>query len=170
MEAMEAAVGLVTEALTVVGAIASVYLAVGIAAAFLEGQFAAMLDEPGVRAEVVRRIALLVLCVAAIAFANLVARDVAALLSPGGATAGSIRVSILRIGVYFVDVLVGLAVILMAVGVAFGFVDTQLQTVLGQAAGFSAALSRAATVILLGVGALLTVAISRIVIGALGGS
>ncbi len=165
---MEAAVSLVTEALTIVGAIASVYLTVGIAVAFLEGQFAAMLDEPGVRAEVMRRIALLVLCVAVIAFANLIARDVAALLHPG-MTSQAIRAAILRIGVYFADVLVGLAVVLMAVGVAFGFVDTQLQAVLGHAAGFSVALSRVTTVILLGVGALLTVVISRIIIGALGG-
>ncbi len=167
---METAVRLTTEGLTIVGAIASVYLTVGIAVAFLEGQFAAMLDEPGVRAEVLRRITLLILCVAVIAFVNLVARDVAALLEPAGATAESTRAAILRIGVYFVDVLIGLAVVLMAVGVLFGFVDTQLQAVLGRAVGLSTALSRVAAVALLGIGALLTVAISRIVIGALGGS
>lgn len=167
---MDVVVGLVTEGLTVIGAIASVYLAVGIAAAFVEGQFAAMVEEPGVRAEVMRRISLLVMCLAVIAFANLVARDVAQVLGAGAGDAGSIRASVLRIGVYFVDLLIGLAVVLMAVGVAFGFTDTQLQAVLGRPVGFSVALSRVTAVVLLGIGALLTIAISRVVIGALGGS
>jgi hypothetical protein len=166
---VDAAVGLVSEALTIVGAAASVYLAAGIAVAFLEGQVAGLLDQPGARADVLRRISLLVGCVALIAFANLVARDVAALLEPATGAAG-VRAAVLRIGVYFVDMLVGLAVVLMAVGVAFGFVDTQLQVTLGRAAGLSVALSRVAAVVLLGVGALLTVALSRMVIGALGGS
>lgn len=167
---MDAVVGLVTEALTIVGAIASVYLAVGIAAAFLEGQFAAMLDEPGVRAEVMHRITLLTLCLAVIAFANLIAGDVAALLGATGSDPAALRAAVLRIGAYFVDVLVGLVVVLMAVGVMLGFVDTQLQAVLGRPAGLSVALSRVAAVVLLGLGGLLTVAISRVVVRALGGS
>lgn len=166
---MDIAVGLVTQALNVIGAVVSVYLAAGIAVAFVEGQFAAMTGQAGVKADVMQRISLLVLCVAVVAFANVVARDVMTVLGTGLGDAGEIRAAILRIGVYFVDMLVGIAVVLMAVGVAFGFVDTQLQAVLGQPAGFSAAMSRVTAVVLLGIGALLTIAISRIVVGALGG-
>lgn len=164
---MDAVVELVTEGLTIVGAVASAYLAVGIAVAFLEGQFAAMLDEPGVRAEVMHRITLLILCLAVIAFANLIAGDVAAILGSVGSDAGEIRTAVLRIGAYFVDVLVGLVVVLMAVGVMLGFVDTQLQAMLGRPVGLSVALSRVAAVVLLGLGGLLTVVISRIVVRAL---
>ena len=167
---METAVGLVTEGLTLIGTIASVYLAVGIAAAFVEGQFASMTGQAGVRAEVMGRISLLVLCVAVIAFAHLIAQDVVTVLEETGTQdTAVIRTAILRIGVYFVDVLIGLAVVLMAVGVAFGFVDTQLQVVLGRPAGFSTAIGRVAAVVVLGVGAFLTIVISRIVVGALGG-
>lgn len=166
---METAVGLVTEGLTIVGAIVSVYLAAGIATAFVEGQVAVMTGQAGVRADVMRRISLLVMCVAVIAFANLITQDVVTVLTADAGSAAGIRSAILRIGVFFVDVLVGLAVVLMAVGVAFGFADTQLQVVLGQPAGFSTAMSRVTAVVMLGIGALLTVAISRIVVGALGG-
>lgn len=166
---MDAAVQLVTEGLTVVGAIVSVYLAVGIAAAFVEGEFAAMTGSAQARADVMYRIGLLTLCVAVVAFANVVAGDVAALLGDGVTSAADARDAVLRIGVYFLDMLIGLAVVVMAVGVAFGFVDAQLQAMLGQPGAFSTAMTRVVGVVLLGVGALFTVTISRIVIRAFGG-
>lgn len=160
-------IGLVKQALTIVAAIVSVYLAVGIAAAFLEGQFAAMTEQPAVKAEILQRITLLALCVAVIAFANVAAYDLGMIILSGGL--GDARGAILRVGVYFVDILIGLTVVMMAVGVAFGFVDTQLQVVLGRPVGFSTALSRVTAVVLLGIAGLLTVPISGIVIRALGG-
>lgn len=164
---MDAAVHLVIEGLSVVGAIVSVYLAVGIAAAFVEGEFAAMTGSSQARADVLYRISLLVLCVAVVAFANIVGKDVAALLGNGVTSAEDAREAILRIGVYFLDMLIGLAVVVMAVGVAFGFVDAQLQALLGRPGSLSTAMARLVGVTLLGVGALFTVVISHIVIRAL---
>jgi len=166
---MDTAVQLVTEGLTVVGAIVSVYLAVGIAAAFVEGEFAAMTGSARAHADVLYRIGLLTLCVALVAFANVVAGDVASLLGNGVSGAQEAREAILRIGVYFLDMVIGLAIVVMAVGVAFGFVDGQLQTILGRPGSLSTAMTRVVGVVLLGVGALFTVTISRIVIRALGG-
>jgi len=169
MGATDVIVGLVGEALTVIGAIVSVYLAAGIGVAFLEGGLASALGEPGVRAEVMRRIVLLVLCVAFVAFANVIAGEVRTMVSGMGETAVSVRGAVLRVGAYFVDILVGAAVVVMAVGVAFGFVDMQLNTIFGRPGGLSAAMARVAAVILLGVGGLLTIVVSHVVIRALGG-
>lgn len=168
-EGVGAAVRLVTEGLSIVLAIVSVYLTVGIGTAFVEGQFAAMTDSPGARAEIMYRISLLVMCVAVIAFSHLISADVVAILGGGITDFANFRAAMLRIGMYFVDIVIGIAVVLMAVGVAFGFVDTQLQTVLGQPVGLSTALSRITAVLILGIGALMTVAIARAIIMALGG-
>lgn len=165
---MEIVARLVGEGLSIVGAIASVYLAVGIALAFVEGQFAAMTENPGVRAEVMYRISLLVLCLAVVAFARPLTRVVTeAILSAGDP--GAVRAGILRLGAYFVDILIATAAILMAVGIAFGFVDHQLQVLLGHPGGVSVAIGRIVAVVVLGVGAMLTILLSRIVVRALGG-
>jgi hypothetical protein len=164
---LDTAVELAGQALSVIGAVASVYLAAGIVVAFVEGQIASMAGQPNVRADVMYRISLLAACVAVVAFAAPIARDVAGILEGIGADADAVRAAILDLGQYCASILIGLTVVVMAVGVALGFVDTQLNAVLGQPVGLSVALHRVAAVALLGIGGMMGMAIARIVVSAL---
>lgn len=158
---------LVADALQIVFAIASVYLALGLLSAFLQGEYAAMSDRPGVKAEVMQKVGLLVVCVTVIAFADGVGIRAAYAFRDVGGSADAARSAVLELGQYVAVILIWMVVIVMAVGVVFGFVDTQLSAVLGQPVGLGRALQRVAAVVVLGIGGLLAMTMARIVVDVL---
>jgi len=163
---MEAVVGAVTDGLSILGAVVSVYLALGIGAAFLEGQIDALTGRPPAR-DIARRIGLLVACVTLIAFARGVSDDVAALVGGELGDDAAVREAVVGIGGYFLDMVIGAAGLLLAVGVATGFVGAQLATLAGEAFHLSTVLSRLLIVSALAVGTFLTIGMANVVIGAL---
>jgi len=163
---MDAVVGAVTDGLSILGAVVSVYLAIGIGAAFLEGQIDTMTGRPPAR-DIVRRITLLVVCVTLIAFARSVSGDVADLVGGELDSDVAVREAVLRIGQYFLDVVIGAAAILLAIGVAVGFVGAQLATMAGEALHLSNVLAKLLIVVALAMGAFLTISIANVIIGAL---
>ncbi len=163
---MEAVVSAVTDGLSILGAVVSVYLALGIGLAFLEGQIDTMTGRPPAR-DIMRRITLLVVCVTLIAFARSVSDDVADLVGGELDSDQAMREAVLRIGQYFLDVVIGAAALLLTIGVAMGFVGAQLATMAGEALHLSTVLARLTIIVALAVGAFLTISISNVIIGAL---
>jgi len=163
---MEAVVGAVTDGLSILGGVVSVYLALGIGLAFLEGQVDAMTGRPPAR-DIVRRIVLLVVCVTLVAFAQSVSDDVADLVGGELDSDLAVREAVLRIGGYFLDVAIGAAATLLAIGVAMGFVGAQLATMAGEALHLSTVLARLTIIVALAMGTFLTISIANVIIGAL---
>jgi len=162
---MDAVVSVVTDALSILGAIVSVYLAVGIALAFVEGQIDAVAGRPSAR-DISSRIVLLVVCVALVALARGVSNDIAALVGGELGDATAVRGAVLNVGQYFLDILIASAAILLAVGVVTGFVGAQLATTAGEPMMLSRILGKLVVLTALAVGAFLTIRLSHIVIGA----
>jgi hypothetical protein len=82
---------------------------------------------------------------------------------------GEIVAAIRRIATVVIDIAIGIAVILMAVGIATGFVGGQFLVTVGQPYGLSTAWVRVISVVMLGIGALLTITIVNTVINAVAG-
>jgi hypothetical protein len=163
---METVVNAVSDGLSILGAVVSVYLALGIGLAFLEGQIDTVTGRPPAQ-DIVRRITLLVVCVALIAFARSVSDDVADLVGGELDSDQAVREAVLRIGQYFLDVVIGAAALLLAIGVAAGFVGAQLATMAGEALHLSNVLAKLSIVVALAVGAFLTISIANVIVGAL---
>jgi hypothetical protein len=161
--------GLVTAGVQLVAVVGSVYLTIGIITTFLEGQVASMTEQPGVKAQVIQRISLLVLCLAVIAFAKPFGDKAEALFGTLGTDPEKVVSAILEFGQFAASIVIGLVVIVMAVGVVFGVVDTQLQAALGQPVGLSTAMQRITGVVILGVGGLLSIVLTRLFVSALNG-
>lgn len=160
---------LVTAGVQLVAVIGSVYLTIGIIATFLQGQVATMTEQPGVKAEVIQRISLLVVCLAIIAFAKPFGDKAEAVFSNLGDDPGKAVDAVIEFGQFAASIVIGLVVVVMAVGVVFGVVDTQLQAALGQPVGLSTAMQRIAGAIILGAGGLLSIVLTRAFVGALNG-
>jgi len=163
---MEAVVNAVSDGLSILGGVVSVYLALGIGVAFLEGQIDTVTGRPPAQ-DIVRRITLLVVCVALIAFARSVSDDVADLVEGELDSDQGVREAVLRIGQYFLDVVIGAAALLLAIGVAAGLVGAQLATTAGEALHLSNVLAKLSIVVALAVGAFLTISIANVIVGAL---
>ena len=163
---MDAVVSVVTDALSILGALVSAYLAMGIALAFVEGQIDAVAGRPAGR-DIGARIVLLALCVALVALARGVSSDVAALVGGELNDAAAVRGAVLNVGQYFLDILIGSAALLLALGVVTGFVGAQLATTAGEPVVLSRILGKLMVLTALAVGAFLTIRLSHIVIGAL---
>ena len=163
---MDAVVSVVTDVLSVLGALVSAYLAIGIALAFVEGQIDAVSGRPSGR-DISSRIILLVVCVALVALARGVSSDIAALVGDELNDAAAVRGAVLSVGQYFLDILIGSAALLLALGVVTGFVGAQLATTAGEPMVLSRILGKLTVVTALAVGAFLTIRLSHIVIGAL---
>jgi hypothetical protein len=163
---MDVVVAVVSDGLTILGALVSVYLAVGIGLAFLGAQVDAALGRPSGR-DIFLRIALLAFCVALVAFARSVSATVGGLLGGDLASAAATRMAILRIGQYFLDVVIGTAAVVLAVGVAMGLVGAQLATVAGEALHLSEVLSRLFMLVALAAGAFLAIAMANAIIAAM---
>lgn len=161
--------GLVTAGVQLVAVVGSVYLTIGIITTFLEGQVASMTEQPGVKAQVIQRISLLVVCLAVIAFAKPFGDKAEALFGTLGTDPEKVVSAILEFGQFAASIVIGLVVIVMAVGVVFGVVDTQLQAALGQPVGLSTAMQRITGVVILGVGGLLSIVLTRLFVSALNG-
>lgn len=156
----------VTDGLSILGAVVSVYLALGIGLAFLEAQTDAAVNCPSGR-DIFQRVALLVACVALVAFARSVSGTVEDLLGGNLASAAAMRAAILHIGEYFLDMVIGAAAIVLAVGVVMGLVGAQVATAAGAALHLSEVLSRLFMVVALAVGTFFTIAIAHVVISAM---
>lgn len=163
---MDDFVRLVSDGLSVAGALVSAYLALGIAVSFIEGQMAAASGRSVALADIMVRVSVLVACLAIVAFARLVADDVAAVVG-GGLDLPAMRAAILRIAAYFLDVLIGASVVVAAVAIALGFLDGQIGVLVGEAHGVSVAIGRVVGVIVMLVGGLFTVWIAHVIVGAL---
>lgn len=163
---MGALVSVVTDVLTILGAMVSVYLALGIAAAFLQGQMDALTGRPAAR-DIGYRVALLIVCVALVALARGVSDDVAALVGDELTDGPSVRGAVLNVGQYALDVLIGSAALLMAVGVVTGFVGAQLATMTGEPLMLSRVLGKLTAIVALTAGAFLTITLTHIVVDAL---
>lgn len=163
---MEDVVSVVTDVLTILGAMVSVYLALGIAVAFLEGQMDALTGRPAAR-DIGYRVALLIVCVALVALARGVSDDVAALVGDELTDQASVRGAVLNVGQYALDVLIGSAALLMAVGVVTGFVGAQLATMAGEPLMLSRVLGKLTVIAALAAGAFLTITLTHIVVDAL---
>lgn len=80
----------------------------------------------------------------------------------GGAVVEAIR----KIATVVIDIGIGIAVILMAVGIVTGFVGGQFLVTVGQPYGLSSAWVKVISVVILGIGALLTITIVNTIIDA----
>lgn len=163
---MDTVVSVVTDTLTMLGAIVSVYLALGMALAFLGGQLDAVSGRPSGR-DISQRVVLLVVCAALVALARGISNDVAALVGDELTSETAVRGAVLNIGQYFLDILIASAALLLAVGVVTGFVGAQLATIAGEPMMLSRVLSKLAVITALAAGAFLTIRLTHIVIGAL---
>jgi len=163
---MQDVVSVVTDVLTILGAMVSVYLALGIAVAFLEGQMDALTGRPAAR-DIGYRVALLIVCVALVALARGVSDDVAALVGDELTDRASVRGAVLNVGQYALDILIGSAALLMAVGVVTGFVGAQLATMAGEPLMLSRVLGKLTVIVALAAGAFLTITLTHIVVDAL---
>jgi len=67
-----------------------------------------------------------------------------------------------------IDILIGIAAILMAVGIATGFVGGQFMVTVGQPYGLSAAWVKVIAVVILGIGAMLTIVLVNTIIDIIG--
>jgi hypothetical protein len=163
---MENITAVVADGLSVLGALVSAYLSLGIVLAFLRGQVDAMTNRPAAR-DITRRIMMLVVCVAFVALAQTVSADIASLAGGSIETAAEMRDAYIRIAQYFLDVAIGAAAVLLAVGVATGFVGAQLAVLAGEALQLSEIVARVLILAALAVGAFLTISVSHIIVGAL---
>lgn len=77
--------------------------------------------------------------------------------------------AIRQIATVVIDILIGISVALMAVGIATGFVGGQFLVTVGQPYGLSSAWIKVVSIVILGVGALLTITIVNTVIDAIAG-
>ncbi len=86
----------------------------------------------------------------------------------GGGTGrgGAIVEAIRKIATVVIDIGIGVAVILMAVGIVTGFVGGQFLVTVGQPYGLSSAWVKVISVVILGLGALLTITIVNTIIDA----
>ncbi|HEC35808.1 MAG TPA: hypothetical protein ENI39_04645 [Anaerolineae bacterium] len=85
----------------------------------------------------------------------------------GGGRGGEIVEAIRQIATVVIDVAIGVSVILMAVGIATGFVGGQFLVTVGQPYGLSSAWVKVISVVMLGIGALLTITIVNTIINAI---
>jgi hypothetical protein len=83
---------------------------------------------------------------------------------PPGGSSGKIIQALTAIAKWFIGLLIGIASILMAVGIVTGFVGGQFMVTVGNPLGLSAAWMRVISVVLLGVLAILGVLISNEII------
>lgn len=74
-----------------------------------------------------------------------------------------------KIGQVVIDIFIGIAAILMAVGIATGFVGGQFMVTVGQPYGLSQAWVKVIAVVLLGIGAMLTIVIANTIINIMAG-
>jgi len=81
----------------------------------------------------------------------------------GGAIVDALR----SIAVLVIDILIGVAVIIMSVGIATGFVGGQFLVTVGEARGLSIAWIRVISVVLLGIGGMLTITIVNTIVNAI---
>ncbi len=86
--------------------------------------------------------------------------------SSGDGRGGEIVTAIRSIATVVIDILIGVSVALMAVGIATGFVGGQFLVTVGQPYGLSSAWVKVISVVILGLGALLTIVIVNTIIDA----
>lgn len=82
----------------------------------------------------------------------------------GGGRGGAIVAAIRQIATVVIDIMIGVSVILMAVGIATGFVGGQFMVTVGQPYGLSSAWVKVISVVILGLGAILTITIVNTII------
>jgi len=87
---------------------------------------------------------------------------------PGG-RGGEIVNALRRIAQVVVDIFIGIAVILMAVGIVTGFVGGQFMVTVGSPFGLSKAWTQVIAVVILGIGGLLTIVIVNTIIDIMAG-
>ncbi len=86
----------------------------------------------------------------------------------GGGRGGEIVDALRQIAQVVIDILIGIAAILMAVGIATGFVGGQFMVTVGQPYGLSAAWVKVIAVVILGIGAMLTIVLVNTIIDIVG--
>ncbi len=86
--------------------------------------------------------------------------------SARGGRGGPIVDAFRKIGVMVIDIGIGIATVLMAVGIMTGFVGGQFLVTVGQPYGLSSAWVKVISVIMLGIGAFLTITIVNTIINA----
>ena len=86
----------------------------------------------------------------------------------GGGRGGEIVDALRQITQVVIDILIGIAAILMAVGIATGFVGGQFMVTVGQPYGLSAAWVKVIAVVILGIGAMLTIVLVNTIIDIIG--
>jgi hypothetical protein len=86
----------------------------------------------------------------------------------GGGRGGEIVDALRQIAQVVIDILIGIAAILMAVGIATGFVGGQFMVTVGQPYGLSAAWVKVIAVVILGIGAMLTIVLVDTIIDIIG--
>lgn len=111
---------------------------------------------------------------ARVAWAILVAAMLISVATPAyaqdpepGARGGEIVAALRSIAVVVIDILIGVSVILMSIGIATGFVGGQFMVTVGQPYGLSSAWVKVISVVILGIGALLTIVIVNTIINAI---
>lgn len=88
---------------------------------------------------------------------------------PDGGPENDIVEAVKSIANVIINILIAISVVLMAVGIATGFVGGQFLVTVGQPYGLSGAWMKVISIIILGVGAMLTMVIVKTVLNALAG-
>ena len=86
-----------------------------------------------------------------------------------GGRGGQIVAALRQVAQVVIDIFIGIATILLAVGIVTGFVGGQFMVTVGHPYGLSQAWTKVIAVVILGIGAMLTIAIVNTVIDIMAG-
>lgn len=116
------------------------------------------------RTKLLFRVARVVLLAALVVQALAVASPVLADEPDPGGRGGQIVGALRQIAQIVIDIFIGIATILLAVGIVTGFVGGQFMVTVGHPFGLSQAWTKVIAVVILGIGAMLTIVIVNTVI------
>ncbi len=163
---METKIG---EFITILLGAMSAVLAVGIALAWVEGQWGAMAGRPGQLYGAASKIIYLAVCGMIVTGAAALSSTLWGLLVSGQGSASGLSHGMVNVALVVVDTILVAISILLTIGILSGAIAGQFFITLGSARGWSDARSRMAGAIIFGIGGLLTIPIANIIVSAVAG-
>ncbi len=158
---------LVHDGWTIAAAMMSAVLVIGVALAFIEGQWGAISGRAGMMAEAFDKIVFLAACVLVVAAATLATNVLQGSLASAmsGSREGLTR-AFTYVGLVAADIIIVAASIMITLGILGGSIAGQFFVSIGNATGASDAMARVVGAIVFGMGAMLTIPIANFIISA----
>ena len=156
----------VGEIITIALGAMSALLSIGIALAWLEGQWATVRGEPSALANVANKIIYLAVCGMLVTGATTISNILWGLLVSGQDSAAGLAQGFVRVGLIVVNTVLVAASIMITLGILSGAVAGQYFITLGNARGWSEAKARIVGAAIFGVGALFTIPIANFIVSA----